>query len=75
MPRTGALAFGAPGLAGSLVGAHVAKSLPGDTLLIWFAVAMAAVGLVMFRKPSSPGDPNVHIDTDKAMRLAWRSAR
>ena len=34
-----ALAFGAPDLAGSLVGAHVAKALPGDTLLVWFAVA------------------------------------
>lgn len=65
-----ALTFGAPGLAGSLAGAHVAKALPGDTLLVWFAVAMAAVGLAMFRKPSSPGDPDVHIDAGKAMRLA-----
>jgi len=23
----------------------------------------------MFRKPTSPGDPDVHIDTGKAMRL------
>jgi len=65
-----ALAFGAPGLVGSLAGAHIAKSLPGDTLLVWFAMAMAAVGLAMFRKPTSPGDPDVHIDTGKAMRLA-----
>lgn len=65
-----ALAFGAPGLLGSLAGAQVAKALPGNTLLVWFAVAMAAVGLAMFRKPSSPGDPDVHIDVAKAMRLA-----
>lgn len=65
-----ALAFGAPGLAGSLVGAHVAKALPGDALLVWFAVAMAAVGLAMFRKPGAFGDSAVRIDTGKAMRLA-----
>lgn len=69
-----ALAFGAPGLVGSLVGAQVAKALPGDTLLVWFAVAMAAVGLAMFRRPSSPGDPDVHIDAGKAMRLAHLGA-
>lgn len=64
-----ALTFGAPGLLGSLVGAHWAKALSGNHLLAGFALAMAAVGLSMFRAPRSPGDPGVHIDPGKALRL------
>lgn len=64
-----ALTFGAPGLLGSLVGAHLAKAVPGGHLLAWFALAMAAVGLSMFRAPESPGDPMAHIDRGKVARL------
>ncbi|MCA0356346.1 MAG: sulfite exporter TauE/SafE family protein [Proteobacteria bacterium] len=64
-----ALTFGAPGLVGSLLGAHMAKAVNGQHLLAWFALAMAAVGLSMFRAPSSPGDPDVQIDPAKASRL------
>jgi hypothetical protein len=64
-----ALTFGAPGLVGSLVGAHLAKAVNGQHLLAWFALAMAAVGLSMFRAPVSPGDPDVRIDPAKASRL------
>ncbi|WP_395443895.1 sulfite exporter TauE/SafE family protein [Caulobacter sp. UC70_42] len=64
-----ALTFGAPGLVGSLVGAQLAKTLPGAQLLAWFALAMAVVGLSMFRAPRSPGDPDVRIDPAKAARL------
>lgn len=64
-----ALTFGAPGLVGSLLGAHLAKAVDGQDLLAWFALAMAAVGLSMFRAPSSPGDPDVQIDLAKASRL------
>ncbi|MDR7230387.1 putative membrane protein YfcA [Caulobacter sp. BE264] len=64
-----ALTFGAPGLVGSLLGAHLAKAVNGQHLLAWFALAMAAVGLSMFRAPSSPGDPDVQIDPTKASRL------
>lgn len=64
-----ALTFGAPGLVGSLVGAQLAKALPGNHLLAWFAVAMAAVGLSMFRAPRSLGDPDVRIDPARAARL------
>ncbi|MET3665457.1 sulfite exporter TauE/SafE family protein [Caulobacter sp. 1776] len=65
-----ALTFGAPGLVGSLVGAHLAKAVPGGHLLAWFALAMAAVGLSMFRAPGSPGDPDVRLDPAAAVRLA-----
>lgn len=64
-----ALTFGAPGLVGSLLGANLAKAVNGQHLLAWFALAMAAVGLSMFRAPASPGDPEVHIDPAKAARL------
>lgn len=64
-----ALTLGAPGLVGSLVGAHLAKAAPGTHLLAWFALAMTLVGLSMFRAPGSPGDPMVHIDPAKAARL------
>lgn len=65
-----ALTFGAPGLVGSLIGAQIAKTLPAQHLLAWFAVAMALVGLSMLRAPRSPGDPDVRIDPAKAMKLA-----
>lgn len=64
-----ALTFGVPGLVGSLAGAHLAKAVSGTHLLAWFALAMAMVGLSMFRAPGSPGDPDVHIDPAKAARL------
>ena len=65
-----ALTFGAPGLVGSLLGAQIAKALPAQHLLAWFAMAMALVGLSMLRAPRSPGDPDTRIDPAKAMRLA-----
>jgi uncharacterized membrane protein YfcA len=64
-----ALTFGAPGLVGSLVGAHLAKAISGKHLLVGFALAMAAVGLSMFRAPRSLGDPDVRIDPGRALKL------
>lgn len=63
-----ATAFALAGLAGSFAGSSVAKLISGQQLLLAFAVAMAAIGLSMFRKPKSEGDPNVHI----SMRLVAR---
>lgn len=65
-----ALAFGGAGLAGSLVGAHLAKQMDGQALLLWFAVAMALVGLSMMRTPQSLGDPGVRLDRRLTTRLA-----
>jgi uncharacterized membrane protein YfcA len=65
-----ALVFGAAGLTGSLVGAHLAKRMDGEALLVWFAVAMALVGLSMLRSPKSLGDPGVRLDRRLTTRLA-----
>jgi uncharacterized protein len=65
-----ALVFGGAGLAGSLTGAHLAKQLNGETLLVWFAVAMALVGLSMLRKPKSLGNPDVRLTRSLTTRLA-----
>ena len=65
-----ALVFGAAGLAGALTGAHLAKQVDGRQLLLWFALAMALVGLSMLRRPGSTGDPAVRIDAAKTLRLA-----
>lgn len=62
--------FAAAGLTGALTGAYIAKQIAGQTLLIWFAVAMAAIGLSMLRRPVSEGDPAVHINRALAARLA-----
>lgn len=65
-----ALVFGGAGLAGTLTGAHLAKQVDGQALLLWFALAMAAVGASMLRKPRSEGDPGVRIDAAKTLRIA-----
>ncbi len=65
-----AAVFGLAGLAGSLFGAHVAKQVDGSALLGWFALAMALVGASMLLPKRAIGDPDVHIDTGKALRLA-----
>lgn len=65
-----ALVFGGAGLTGSLIGAHIAKQMDGQRLLVWFAVAMAAVGLSMLRRPKSEGDPGVSLTPALVLRLA-----
>lgn len=65
-----ALVFGGSGLFGSLLGAHLAKAMDGHRLLIWFAGAMALVGLSMLLPRRSIGDPGVHLDASLTLRLA-----
>ncbi len=64
-----ALVFAGAGLAGSFVGSTIAKQLPGDDLLLFFSIAMAAIALSMFRKPKSEGDGDAHLDRQVAIRL------
>lgn len=65
-----ATAFAVAGLAGSYAGSSVAKLISGQHLLLGFALAMAAIGAAMLRKPRSEGDPDVHINLKLVMRLA-----
>lgn len=64
-----AIAFSIAGLAGSFAGSSLAKVISGQQLLLAFAVAMAAIGLSMFRKPRSEGDPGVHLNLAIMARL------
>ena len=65
-----ATVFAIAGLAGSFAGSSLAKLIRGQQLLLAFAFAMAAIGLSMFRKPKSEGDPDVHISMKLVARLA-----
>ena len=65
-----ALVFGAAGLAGSLTGAHFAKLVDGQVLLIWFAGVMALIGASMLLPRKSQGDPTVHLNAALTARLA-----
>lgn len=65
-----ALVFGGAGLAGSLLGAHLAKQLAGGTLLVWFAAAMALIGASMLLPRKSAGDPGVRLNLMLTRRLA-----
>lgn len=65
-----ATVFALAGLAGSFAGSSLAKLISGQHLLLAFAFAMAAIGLSMFRKPASEGDPDVHISMKLVARLA-----
>ena len=55
---------------GSLAGAQLAKQLDGRHLLLWFAAAMALVGLSMLRPQRAEGDPMVHLTPTLTARLA-----
>jgi uncharacterized membrane protein YfcA len=65
-----ALVFGGAGLAGSLIGAHLAKQVEGQQLLLWFALAMALLGGSMLLPKTSEGDPTVRL----TLRLGYRIA-
>lgn len=65
-----ATVFAASGLLGSILGSSLAKMIDGQTLMLGFAVAMAAIGLSMFRKPKSDGDPDIVINGGLVLKLA-----
>lgn len=65
-----ATVFGGAGLAGSLIGAQLAKQVDGDALLAWFALAMALVGASMLRPQAGAGDPDVRLDRTLTLKLA-----
>jgi len=65
-----ATAFAAAGLLGSFLGSSLAKTIDGQRLLLFFAMAMAAIAISMLRRPKSEGDPNVHITWKLMLKLA-----
>ncbi len=62
--------FAAAGLIGSFLGSSLAKQVEGQRLLLFFAIAMAAIALSMLRRPRSEGDPGVQITWPLVARLA-----
>ena len=62
--------FAVSGLAGALLGAHLAKRVDGEALLMWFAVAMIAIAISMFIPRKSEGDPSVHLKPAMVLKLA-----
>lgn len=65
-----ATTFALAGLAGSLIGSSLAKLVSGQHLLLAFAVAMAAIGLSMLRKPRTAGNPDAHLTARMVLTLA-----
>jgi uncharacterized membrane protein YfcA len=62
--------FGGAGLAGSMIGAHLAKQMDGQILLAWFGVAMAAVAVSMLLPQKGQGDPGVRLSRALTLKLA-----
>lgn len=65
-----ATVFALAGLLGALVGAHLAKQVAGEDLILWFSAAMAAVGLSMLVPRKGEGDPFVTLTPALTAKLA-----
>lgn len=64
-----ALTFAAAGIAGAFAGSSLGKAFDGQRLLFLFALVMIAVGVLMLRRSSRPGDPDVRLGRDNAPKL------
>ncbi|MBS0332753.1 MAG: sulfite exporter TauE/SafE family protein [Proteobacteria bacterium] len=62
--------FAAAGLVGSFAGSTLAKAVDGQRLLLFFALAMAAIALSMLRRPRSEGASEVTLSWPMVLRLA-----
>nr|WP_221247776.1 sulfite exporter TauE/SafE family protein [Brevundimonas basaltis] len=62
--------FAATGVLGALAGSTLAKRVDGQSLLLFFALAMVLIALSMLRKPRSEGDAAVRLDRRLTLRLA-----
>lgn len=65
-----ATVFALAGLAGALIGAHLAQAISGEALLRWFAFAMIAIAVSMLIPRKNQGDPGVRITWPIVARLA-----
>ena len=61
--------FAAAGVVGAIGGSMVAKALDGQKLLALFGALMIVVGLLMLRKRSGDGDPDVRLSASNAGTL------
>lgn len=66
--------FAATGAAGAWIGSSFAKRIDGQSLLIVFALAMAAVGLAMLRPKKNDGDPGVRLNRGMTPRIVASGA-
>ncbi len=64
-----AITFSLAGVAGAAVGSSLGKLLAPEPLMLWFALAMAAVGISMFRRTGSEGDEAVSLNLPIGARL------
>ena len=65
-----ATVFGVAGLAGALLGAHLAKNVDGAALIQWFAFAMIAIAVSMLVPRKGVGDPGVRLTPAMVLKLA-----
>lgn len=65
-----AAVFAAAGVIGAFVGSAAAKAVDGQRLLALFGLVMIVVGLLMLRRRSSEGDPDVRLTRETAGKLA-----
>jgi uncharacterized membrane protein YfcA len=64
-----AVLFAASGIAGAAAGSTLGKNFDGQKLLFLFALVMLAVGVLMLRRRSSFGDPDVRLGRENAGKL------
>ena len=62
--------FAAAGVVGALAGSTLAKQVDGQSLLLFFAMAMVLIALSMLRKPRTEGDATIRLDRRMTLRLA-----
>jgi uncharacterized membrane protein YfcA len=67
-----AIVFSLAGIGGAFVGAHFAKQLDGQKLLILFGMLMVVIGALMLRRRTGSGDPSVQLTRDTAGRMIPR---
>jgi uncharacterized membrane protein YfcA len=65
-----AAVFAAAGVLGALAGAWFGQRVEGERLLALFAALMVVVGVLMLRRRSADGDPDVRLGARNAPRLA-----
>ena len=64
-----ALVFALSGIAGAAVGSTLGKAFDGQKLLFLFALVMIVVGVLMLRRRSHSGNPEVRLGRENAGKL------